>query len=51
MKTNICTKKEALASARDYFGRKLLRGVDISIMGGNNPYWLFIFKGQSFEIR
>jgi hypothetical protein len=51
MKTKICTRKEAFEAAREHFNRKRLRGVDIALMGGNNPYYLFIFKGESFETR
>jgi len=51
MKTKICTKKEAFEAAREHFNRKRLRGVDVALMGGNNPYYLFIFKGEAFETR
>ena len=50
MKTKVITKKEALKAARDYFNVKRYRG-DCHLMGGNRPYWLFIYKGDSFEIR
>ena len=53
MKNSICTKKEAFAAARLYFNRKRLKNSCLfySVMGGNNPYHLFIFKGEAFGIR
>lgn len=51
MKNQIISTKKAFAAAREHFNRKKLRGCMHAIMGGNNPYHLFIFKGQSFEIR
>lgn len=51
MKTKLISTKEAFSAAREFFNRKKLRGVTHAIMGGNNPYHLFIFKGEAFEIR
>lgn len=51
MKTKLISTKEAYKAAREYFNRKRLRGHTHSIMGGNRPYHLFIFKGEPFEIR
>jgi hypothetical protein len=51
MKANkIISRKSAFAEARKYFGVKRLHA-DVCIMGGSSPYWLFIHKGDSFEIR
>lgn len=46
----LISRKLAIAAAREHFNVKKYRG-DISLMGGNNPYYLFIYKGKSFEIR
>lgn len=51
MKTKIISTKLAFEAAREYFNRKRLRGVQHHIMGGSNPYHLFIFQGDAFEIR
>ena len=51
MKTNLISTKNAFKAAREYFNRKKLRSVQHHIMGGSNPYHLFIFKGDAFEIR
>jgi hypothetical protein len=53
MKNLICTRKQAFAKARLYFNRKRLKDSCLiySVMGGNNPYHLFIYKGEAFEIR
>ena len=46
----IISYKDAKTSARDYFGVKKLH-CNGYVMGGNNPYYLFIYKGNAFEIR
>lgn len=51
MKTKLISTKKAYKAAREHFNRKRLRNCRHAIMGGNNPYHLFIFNGSSFEIR
>lgn len=48
---NLISTKEAKKAARTYFGVERLAKCDHYVMGGNNPYHLFIYKGNAFEIR
>lgn len=48
----IISKKLATEAAREHFGVQRLRGdAYVGVLGGSSPYHLFIYKGQSFEIR
>lgn len=49
--SKLISTKLAFKAAREFFNRKKLRNCTHYIMGGSNPYHLFIFQGNSFEIR
>lgn len=53
MKNLMISRKQAFDAARLHFKRKRLKDSCLmySVMGGNNPYHLFIYKGEAFEIR